>query len=69
VPLEVEVLRRLIGAAGVPSATSVPATISSPRVVLEPAPIRSELAVKVTVAPGSMVRVTPGATVRSPAGA
>ncbi|MBE7453422.1 MAG: hypothetical protein HS111_32530 [Kofleriaceae bacterium] len=44
VPLEVEVDENWMGAAGVPSATRVPWTTSSPRLVAVPAPMTSELA-------------------------
>src|SRR3954468_12878200 len=47
-----------------PPATSVPRTLSSPRVA-SPASM-SSVAANTSVAPGSIVTVTPGATVRSP---
>jgi len=56
----------VIGAARVPSAISVPATVSSPRAVFSPANIRSELPWNRSVAPGWIVSVMPGPTVRSP---
>ena len=55
----------VIGSSAVPAATTRPSTRSSVSLVFAPDAIASVVANR-SVAPGSMVSVTPGATVRSP---
>ncbi len=55
----------VIGLAVVPTALSVPLTVSSTRLMSSPVPMPSLPAI-CTTTPGSMVSATPGGTVRSP---